>query len=91
VTKVPDQGILTGTNRFGKVLHMPERTMTAWETTEQVMKRLHTSRQTLYKYLEAGLPSHQPGGPNSTRLFDPIEVDEWVRSRCSDPSAGEAA
>lgn len=70
---------------------MVERTLTEWETTEQVTERLHISRPTLYKYLADGLPSHQPGGKGTPRLFDPLEVDEWVRSRCSDLTPGDGA
>lgn len=72
---------------------MTEHIVTQWETVEQVRSRLHISRQTLYRYLEDGLPCHQPGGEKGTRLFDPVEVDMWIRSRCSDrtPAAVVAA
>lgn len=74
-----------------KGVDVTQHAVTPWETTNQVLERLHISRPTLYRYLEDGLPSHQPGGPNAPRLFDPHEVDAWVRSRCSDLTPGEDA
>lgn len=52
-----------------------------------VCESLGVSRATLYRWVAAGLPSYQPGGPNGRRLFDLEEVQTWVRSRCSDPAA----
>lgn len=60
-------------------------------TAEQVMDMLHIrSKQTLYRYLAEGLPSHQVRS-RGRRLFDPAEVRQWVDSRWTERSAGESA
>jgi excisionase family DNA binding protein len=67
-----------------------ESTPTYWDIGE-LMSRLHVkARQTIYRYVELdGLPAHRlPGG---AYLFDPLEVDAWVKSRCTSPDAGQVA
>lgn len=60
-----------------------------WLTTDQVMEYLAIgSKQTLRKLRTEGLPTHELAGMHR---FDREEVDEWLRSRCSDPTPGEAA
>lgn len=56
---------------------------TGYLSVSEITRRLGVSRQTLYRWLDAGLPSHQPGGPKGRRLFVPVEVDSWVRARCT--------
>lgn len=56
----------------------------------EVSKHLGVHRATVYRWLDDGLPSHQPRGENGRRLFDLEEVDEWLRSRCS-ANDGDAA
>lgn len=66
------------------------QTATVWLTTEGVMDYLGiTSRTTLQSWIDHGLPVHNITA--RARRFDQAEVDEWVRSRCSDPGAGDAA
>src|SRR5688572_32497756 len=53
-----------------------------WLTVAETIQRYRISRDTLYRWLAEGLPSHQPGGERCRRWFDPDEVDEFIRSRC---------
>lgn len=53
-------------------------------------KRLGIARMTLYRWMEAGCPSHQPM-PGGRRLMDPVEVDEWIRLRCTSPAPDQKA
>lgn len=59
-------------------------------SVQDVAKLLGVSRATVYRYVADGMPSHSPGGPKGRRLFDPLEVQEWVKSRCSQPSPDES-
>ena len=36
-----------------------------------------------------GFPMHRPNGPKGKRYIIPKEVDEFLRSRCTEPSAGQ--
>lgn len=44
-------------------------------------RHLGVSRQTVYRWLELGLPSHQPAGPRGRRIFKLTELDAWIDSR----------
>jgi excisionase family DNA binding protein len=46
------------------------------------------SKATLRKLRTEGLPVHDLGGMHR---FDRQEVDEWIRSKCSDLTPGEGA
>jgi predicted DNA-binding transcriptional regulator AlpA len=64
-----------------------------WFTARQIREYLQISEPTLYRWLRAGLPSHQivPGG---RRLYLPSEVQSWIQCRCIAPApdrAGEQA
>lgn len=49
-------------------------------TTAEAATHLRMSRDELIRRANAGtIPSHQPGGPGTRRLFDPRELDAWVR------------
>jgi hypothetical protein len=56
---------------------------------EELMRRLHvTSKVTIIRYREAGLPSHQIT-PRGRRLYVWTEVAAWVKSRCTSPAPGQ--
>lgn len=57
---------------------------TRWITTKQVCEHLQISRATLYRWKAEGLPVHSGRGQ---LRFDIQEVDDWLRSRCSDSDA----
>ena len=61
-------------------------------TAEDLMPRLHiSSKVTLQRYLDAGLPSHQIT-PRGRRLYLWSEVQAWVvKSRCTSPAPGQVA
>jgi excisionase family DNA binding protein len=54
---------------------------------------LGVARQTFDKYVaEQGLPVHRLGnGPKAQRRVYASEIDAWLRSRCSAPTAGNGA
>lgn len=66
---------------------MRDTTHTQWVGVKDTAEHIGVSRATLYRYLAAGLPSHQITGANGRRFFDLAEVDAWLRSRCTDREA----
>lgn len=63
---------------------MPNEPMRDYLTTAEAAEHLGISRQTLYTWLEHGLPTHQPAGERGRRRFYREELDAWLRSRCSE-------
>lgn len=63
-------------------------TTTEWLTTKQACEHLGIARRTLYNWLDEGLPVHRGRKKGSLR-FDKAEVDDWLRSRCSDNEPGQ--
>jgi excisionase family DNA binding protein len=59
-------------------------------TVDEALEHLTISRPTLYRWLKLGMPSHQPV-PGGRRLFDPAEIDAWLKVRCTSPSPGQVA
>ena len=61
-------------------------------TVKQVAELLHVTEQTIYRWLKQPdpIPSHQMA-VRGRRLFDPVEVQEWVRFRCTSPTPGQVA
>lgn len=67
------------------------RRKSRWLSVADACTYAGVSRATLYRYIDDGLPSHQPAGRNGRRLFDQDEIDAWLRNRCSDRVAGHDA
>ena len=63
-----------------------------YQTVQEVADLLQVQPVTIYRWLklEDPIPSHQVR-PRGRRLFDPTEVQAWVRSRCTSPDAGQVA
>lgn len=40
---------------------------------------------------QEGFPMHRPNGPKGKRYIIPAEVDRFLRSRCTEPTAGQDA
>ena len=60
-------------------------------TSAEVMELLRiSSLVTLQRYIDAGLPSHQPM-PRGQRLFDKAEVIGWIKSRWTAKTPGQQA
>lgn len=59
-------------------------------TVKQVAELLHVTEQTIYRWLKQPdpIPSHQVA-VRGRRLFDPDEVQRWVRFRCIEPTPGQ--
>lgn len=74
---------------------MPETiTPGEWLTTDELLEAFRRrgwpcSRSTVERWLRAGMPHHQPGGPNGRRVFAWVEVERWVRSRCLASAPGD--
>lgn len=69
----------------------PAATLPRFLTIPEVMAMLRIrSKVTLAKYVKAGLPAHQMV-KNGQILFDPAEVETWVKSRCTSPDPGQVA
>lgn len=62
-----------------------------WVTLSAICDRLGKSPATVHRWIRLGMPKHQPAGKGGDLLFQPDEVDEWVKSRCSDLTPGEGA
>ena len=61
-----------------------------WVKTAAVLDHLDISEPTLYRWIAAGLPCHR--GPTGGRYyFDLVEVDEWLKSRSTEPAPGQVA
>lgn len=58
-------------------------------SVDEVGQLLGVSRATVYRYLALGMPSHSPH-KRGRRLFDPLEVQAWVKSRCTRPSPDQS-
>jgi excisionase family DNA binding protein len=66
---------------------LPQDLESRWLTTTELMAYLKLgSKTTLQKLREQGLPVHDLGG---SHRYDRLEVDDWIRSRCSDLTPGE--
>lgn len=65
---------------------------THYQTVQQVADLLHVQPVTIYRWLKLPdpIPSHQVT-PRGRRLFDPTEVQAWVKSRCTSPTPGQVA
>jgi hypothetical protein len=60
-----------------------------WLTSAEVMRLLRiVSPITLRRYIDAGLPVHQPM-PGGQRLFDRAEVNAWIKSRWTAKTPGQ--
>lgn len=58
-----------------------------WLNTDELLEAfrrrgLPCSRRTLHRWIDDGLPSHQPGGERGRRVYVWVEVERWLRSRC---------
>ena len=65
-----------------------------WLSVTELLDRLagagfRISWATLYRYMDVGLPSHQPM-PGGRRVFKYDEVDAWLKSRCFDNAAAQS-
>jgi len=49
-----------------------------WERLSDLKDRLHVSEVTVRRWLRRGLPHSKVGG---MLLFDPAEVDAWIRAQ----------
>ena len=58
-----------------------------WVLTPDVIRYLGITTPTLYRWMDAGLPSHQVI-PRGKRYFVIREVDAWINSRRTSPEAG---
>lgn len=67
------------------------QTRPVWVTLAAISEHVGKSRATIYRWIALGLPKHQPAGKGGDLLFDPEEVDEWVKSRCFAKSGEGAA
>ena len=56
----------------------PQRGLTRWLTQKEVIFRLSTSRNTLYRWVQRGLL--HPSVINRRNYFDPNEVEAFLRS-----------
>ena len=59
-------------------------------TLQQVADMFQVQQVTIYRWLKLPdpIPSHQVA-KRGRRLFDPVEVQEWVRFRCTSPTPGQ--
>ncbi len=77
---------------MSKVTFMSFAPTMQYLTVKQVAALLHVTEQTIYRWLKQPdpIPSHQVA-VRGRRLFDPAEVQEWIRFRCTSPDAGQVA
>lgn len=62
----------------------PQPLPVVWVTSVQLKEHLGIrSDVTLTRYIRLGLPAHKVG---KAYLFDLIEVDRWIQSRCITPA-----
>ena len=64
--------------------------ITRYMTVQQAADMPSVQPVTIYQVCPEPIPSHQVT-PRGRRLFDPDEVHEWVRFRCTSPAPGQVA